>query len=149
MAHPIYVDLKILDGILPGAPGDTANLTLVDEALKRYEDQFKGNGFMNVRAQYDATPNAEKKTVDIVMRLSPGDRYSFGRLEIEGLDLVAEATIRKRWGLKAGEPFNQNYPAIFLNRIRADNMFDNLQNTDWRIETDETEKVVDVKLIFK
>ena len=144
-----FIKPEDLAKLVKFAPGDTANLTLVGEALKRYEDQFKGNGFMNVRTEYNATPNAERKIVDIAMRLDPGERYLFGKLEIEGLDLIAEATIRKRWGLKAGEPFNQNYPAIFLNRVRADNMFDNLQTSDWRVKTDEAAKTVDVQLIFK
>jgi len=144
-----FIKPENIQKLIKFAPGDTANLTLVRDALTRYEDQFKGNGFMNVRTEYDAAPNAEKKTVDIVMRLYPRDRYVFGKLDIQGLDLVAEAAVRKRWGLKPGDPFNQNYPAIFLNRIRADNMFDNLQTTDWRMTTDEAAKTVDVQLVFK
>ena len=130
-------------------PGDTANLVLVSEALQRYEEQFKGNGFIKIRSQYDSTTNPEKKTVDIVMRLEPGYRYVFRKLEIEGLDLVAEAAVRKRWALNAGDHFNQHYPAIFLNRVRAEQMFDNLQTTDWQMKADEVEKAVDVQLIFK
>ena len=130
-------------------PGDTANLMLVSEALQRYEEQFKGNGFIKIRSQYDSTTNPEKKTVDIVMRLDPGYRYVFRKLEIEGLDLVAEAAVRKRWALNAGDHFNQHYPAIFLNRVRAEQMFDNLQTTDWKMKADEVEKAVDVQLIFK
>lgn len=130
-------------------PGDTANLMLVSEALQRYEEQFKGNGFINIRSQYDSITNPEKKTVDIVMRLDPGYRYVFRKLEIEGLDLVAEAAVRKRWALNAGDHFNQHYPAIFLNRVRAEQMFDNLQTTDWQMKADEVEKAVDVQLIFK
>ena len=130
-------------------PGETANLMLVSEALQRYEEQFKGNGFINIRSQYDSTTNPEKKTVDVVMRLDPGYRYVFRKLEIEGLDLVAEAAVRKRWALNAGDHFNQHYPAIFLNRVRSEQMFDNLQTTDWQMKTDEVEKAVDVQLIFK
>lgn len=144
-----FIKPEDIGKLIKFAPGDTANLSLVNEALKRYEEQFKGNGFMNVRSQYDAKPNAEKKIVDIALQLDPGDRYLFGKLDIEGLDIIAEATIRKRWGLKPGEPFNQNYPAIFLNRIRGDNMFDNLQTTDWRMKADEAAKTVDVHLTFK
>ena len=93
--------------------------------------------------------NSEKKTVDIVMRIDPGERYVFRKLEIEGLDLIGQAAIRKRWAMKPGDHFNQHYPAIFLNRVRTEQMFDNLQNTDWQMTTDEVEKAVDVQLIFK
>ena len=57
--------------------------------------------------------------------------------------------VRKRWALNAGDHFNQHYPAIFLNRVRAEQMFDNLQTTDWQMKADEVEKAVDVQLIFK
>lgn len=144
-----FIKPEDLAKLIKFQPGDTANLVLVTEALQRYEDQFKGNGFINIRSQYDPTTNPDKKTVDIVMRLDPGDRYVFRKLEIKGLDLVAEAAIRKRWALKAGDHFNQHYPAIFLNRVRAEQMFDNLQTTDWQMKTDEVEKAVDVQLIFK
>ena len=144
-----FIKPEDLSKLIKFQPGDTANLVLVSEALKRYEDQFKGNGFINVRSQYDPTTNPDKKTVDVVMRLDPGDRYVFRKLEIKGLDLVAEAAVRKRWAPEAGDHFNQHYPAIFLNRIRADQMFDNLQTTDWQMKTDEAEKAVDVQLIFK
>ena len=144
-----FIKPEDLSKLIKFQPGDTANLALVSEALKRYEDQFKGNGFINIRSQYDPTTNPDKKTVDVVMRLDPGDRYVFRKLEIKGLDLVAEATVRKRWAPKAGDHFNQHYPAIFLNRVRADQMFDNLQTTDWQMKTDEAEKAVDVQLIFK
>ena len=104
---------------------------------------------MKVRSQFDPTLNTEKKTVGIVMRIDSGERYVFGKLVIKGLDLIAEAAIRKRWAMKTGDDFNQHYPATFLNRVRSDQMFDNLQNTDWQMTTDEVEKAVDVQLIFK
>ncbi len=144
-----FIKPEDLQKLVKFQPGDTANLTLVSEALKRYEDQFKGNGFMKVRSQYDPALNTDKKTVDIVMQVDPGDRYVFGKLVIKGLDLIAESAIRKRWAMKTGDNFNQHYPAIFLNRVRAEQMLDNLQNTDWQMTTDEVEKAVDVQLIFK
>lgn len=144
-----FIKPEDLQKLIKFQPGDTANLTLISEALKRYEDQFKSNGFIKVRSQYDPTLNPEKKIVDIVMRVDPGDRYVFGKLVIKGLDLIAEAAVRKRWAMKTGDPFNQHYPATFLNRVRTEQMFDNLQNTDWRMTTDEVEKAVDVQLIFK
>ena len=147
--HSSFIKPEDLQKLIKFQPGDTANLTLVSEALKRYEDQFKGNGFMKVRSQFDPTLNTENKTVGIVMRVDPGERYVFGKLVIEGLDLIAEAAIRKRWAMKTGDEFNQHYPAIFLNRVRSEQMFDNLQNTDWQMTTDEVEKAVDVQLIFK
>ncbi len=50
-----FIKPEDLQKLIKFQPGDTANLVLVGEALKRYEEQFKGNGFMKVRTQYDPT----------------------------------------------------------------------------------------------
>ena len=51
--------------------------------------------------------------------------------------------------MQLGDPFDAHYPAYFLDRIRAEQMFDNLENTKWTREIDETTKTVEVTLIFE
>jgi hypothetical protein len=51
--------------------------------------------------------------------------------------------------MERGDPFDAAYPAYFLDRIRAEQMFDNLENTKWTQEVDETSKSVEVTLIFE
>jgi hypothetical protein len=72
-----------------------------------------------------------------------------GRLEIHGLDLNAEAEMKKIWMLKEGGPFNPDYPDFFLKRIQQDGVFDNLGATKSDSKRNEKDHTVDVTLTFK
>ncbi len=129
--------------------GEIADMSLVAAARQRMESTLKDNGFMNSSVEIDRKRDPEKKTVSVAFRVEEGDRYTFNQLKIEGLDVVGEAALRKRWGLQVGEPFNASYPAFFLDRIRAEGMFDNLKDTGWNIQVDESKKAVNVTLTFR
>jgi outer membrane translocation and assembly module TamA len=101
---------------------------------------------MKALARYEQSLNTGEKTVDVAVVLDPGAQYTMGRLTITGLDVITEPTVRKRWGLKPGEPFDGGYATYFLDRIRE--MFDNLSKTDSKATVDEAKKSVDVELIF-
>ena len=50
--------------------------------------------------------------------------------------------------MKRGDAYNPTYPGFFLERIRQEGMFDNLADTKYREEIDETSKTVNVMLEF-
>ena len=79
----------------------------------------------------------------------PRETNTFRTLEIKGLDINGEAAVRKRWGIKRGQPFDGAYPELFLKRIQEEAMFDRLAKTNSRIRVDEAAKAVDVELDFK
>ena len=127
--------------------GETANMTQVRTGLRAVEESLKREGFMKASGSFEKHLNAESKTVDLTIQFDLGDRYSFDQLKITGLDVITEPTVRKRWGLKVGDPFDAGYPPFFLDRVRG--MLDNLAKTDWRMAIDEQRKTVDVELIFE
>jgi outer membrane protein assembly factor BamA len=129
--------------------GELADMSLVTASRQRMESILKDNGFMNAIVEVVRKPDVEKKTITVAFQVDEGDRYTFNQLKIEGLDVVSQAAIRKRWGLQAGDPFNASYPAFFLDRIKAEGMFDNLKDTGWNIHVDESKKTVDVGLTFQ
>jgi hypothetical protein len=71
-----------------------------------------------------------------------------GTLTIKGLDLDAEAEIRRIWGLREGRPFNADYPRTFLDSVREQGLFDNLGETKSDLKTDPASHTVDVTLTF-
>jgi outer membrane translocation and assembly module TamA len=77
-----------------------------------------------------------------------GAQYRFGKLEIKGLDLLTEPEIRKAWGQMEGRPYQPGYANAFLDRLRAEKVFDNLGKTLAEPHIDEASKVVDVTLTF-
>ena len=142
------IDPDELGRLMQFTSGRRAEIGQVRETLDRIEEQLKRKGFLKVQTSFDENRDPEAKTIDIALRVSPGSQYTFKSLKISGLNLIAEAAVKKRWGLKVGEPFNATYPAFFLERIRAEQMFDNLAKTDSKVQISELEKTVDVELIF-
>ncbi len=126
--------------------GETANMKLVNESLAEMEKLLKAGGYLRAFGRYDREVNDAARTVDIVLDVRPGDLYTFNKLTITGLDIVGEAAVKKRWDVKPGDPFNANYPKVFLSRVRG--MFDNLSKTDSKANIDDESKKVDVELIF-
>jgi outer membrane protein insertion porin family len=135
--------------ILKFKSGELANMSLVVDSRNAIETVLKDQGFMNATVEEDRKIDRDLKTVDVTLTVDEGDRYTFNRLTIEGLNVIGETAVRKRWGLKLGDAFNASYPAFFLNRIREEGMFDNLQDTGWSMQVNENDKTVDVKLTFR
>lgn len=142
------VEPEKLRKLITFSSGETANMGLVEAAVIELGDQFKANGYIKVRTESSQAVDRETKTVDIALRVAPGALYRFQRLQIKGIDPIGEAAVRKRWGLKVGDPFKLSYPAVFLNRIRQEHMFDNLTKTNWRINENDADHTVEVELIF-
>lgn len=128
--------------------GDLFNIEQIQAAVGRIEKRVRRDGFMAVRSSVERKVNDEAKTVDLVVHITEGPRYVFGRLNIQGLDLISEPAIRKIWAIKPGDPFNADYPDYFLNRVKEDGILDNLGDTKAVLKTDEANKTVDVTLVF-
>jgi outer membrane protein assembly factor BamA len=129
--------------------GELANMSLVVDSRNEIEAVLKDQGFMNVTVEEDRKIDRELKTVDVTLTVEEGERYTFNRLTVEGLNVIGEAAVRKRWGLKLGDAFNASYPAFFLSRIGEEGMFDNLKDTGWSMQVNENDRTVDVKLTFQ
>ncbi|WP_162180011.1 POTRA domain-containing protein [Bryobacter aggregatus] len=129
--------------------GVTANMGEVDEGRRKMEAAIKRNGFLDAKVTGKRTINEERKVVDMDFKIDAGGKYQFDRLEIKGLDLISEPEVRKMWGVKAGSPFNPEYPDFFLNKLREDGVFDNLGETKSIADVDRVNHTVAVTLVFK
>ena len=103
---------------------------------------------MKAHATFDECVDHDERRVHLDIDIAIGKQYKFSRLIVEGLDILSEPTVRKRWGMQAGDPFDVRYPAYFLDRVKADAMFENLKRTSWSIDIDEARALVDVTLVF-
>jgi outer membrane protein assembly factor BamA len=136
-------------GLQKAKPDELANMKLVQETLAALDGFFRANGYMNALVDFEKSIDEANRKVDIVINAGRGDKYTFGKLTINGLDLIAEAAVRKRWGMEAGAAFNAGYPAFFLDTIVREGMFDNLKDTGWSIQVNDRDKTVDVELKFQ
>jgi outer membrane protein assembly factor BamA len=128
--------------------GDIANFDHVNAGIERVKRELARRGFLRAEARADREVHDKAKSVDVVLRVTPGPQYTFGTLKIEGLDIIGEPAVRRIWGLKPGAPYNAEYPQIVLDHIRDEQMFDNLGKTAFSTKIDDASRTVDVTLSF-
>jgi outer membrane protein insertion porin family len=127
---------------------DTANFDDVRAAVERIEKKYRNDGYLHVSSHVDRDVDDAGHTVNVTMALDLGAQYRFGKLEIKGLDLLSEPEIRKAFGQMEGRPYQPGYADAFLDRLRAEKVFDNLGKTLAEPHIDEASKVVDITLTF-
>jgi outer membrane protein assembly factor BamA len=128
--------------------GERVNYSDVGKGMERILAQVKEGGYMKPSYRAQRKVNDSDNTVELLIEVLPGDRYEFGKLTIVGLELEGEHAVRKLWALKPGQPFRASYPDYFLERIRSDQVFDNLGKTKSEVKLDEAARVADVTLTF-
>jgi outer membrane protein assembly factor BamA len=128
--------------------GATVNFDDVNATLERIHKRLHNGGYLHASSTVTRNIQDENRAVDLAVAVEPGPRYVFGKLQIDGLDILTEPAIRQMWGPLEGKPFNPEFPDSFLARIRGENILDNLGKTSSETRIDETTKRVDVTLHF-
>ena len=116
--------------------------------VRALHKRYRGNGYMHVSEKVDREVHDADHTVDVVVTIDQGPQYRFGKLKIDGLDILSEPEIRKMWGDHEGKPFQPDFPDSFLARVREEGIFENLGKTRAETDIDEASKIVDVTLHF-
>jgi outer membrane protein insertion porin family len=129
--------------------GEIANFDEVNASLDRMKRLLQREGYQQPELKVERKLNEREKVVDLLVRIEPGGRYTFGKLTIEGLDINGEAAVRKLWSMQEGKPFNANYPEYFLEQIRERGIFDDLGDTKPVVQLNEEARTADVTLIFR
>jgi len=129
--------------------GDIANLDEVNAGVNKILRKLKNNGFLRAGSHMDRAVHDKEHTIDLVVTLEPGPQFLFGKLEIQGLDLLTEPPIRKAWAIQSGKPFNPDYPDAFLKGLKDDGIFENPVETRAETSIHEAARTVDVTLFFK
>ncbi|MGD0199439.1 MAG: POTRA domain-containing protein [Bryobacteraceae bacterium] len=128
--------------------GEVFNRETLQAGVVKLEKRLRRNGYMRVASEVERRINDQTKTVDVTLRFQPGPRYVFGQLAIEGLDILSEPVVRQMWGLKPGDSFDGDYPDHFLDRVREEEIFDNLGQTRAAVNLNDSNHTADVTLVF-
>ncbi len=128
--------------------GDLADFDVVMKAQDRIVQKQRGIGYLHAAVKQERTLHDDQHTVDLLLTLESGAQFQYGKLTIQGLDLIGEPAIRKMWGDRTGKPFDPAAPDAFLKEIREGGLFDNLGNTSSSTKVNEDAKTVDVTLVF-
>jgi len=128
--------------------GEIANLESVRAGAIKIADRLRSDGYLNVTQKTDHTVHENDHTVDALITVNAGPQYHFGKLTIDGLDVLTEPQIRKVWIMSPGSPFRPGYADQFLKDLRDQGVFENLGETRAEKTVNEKTKIVDVKLVF-
>ncbi|MBL8176711.1 MAG: hypothetical protein JNK48_18690 [Bryobacterales bacterium] len=128
--------------------GDIANFDDIKEGVERMRALVRRNGYLQAKADVDRQLDDKKKEVNLKVRIDHGQRYTFATLHIVGLDILTEPAIRKMWAVKQGQPFNPDYPDLFLNRLRENMVLENLGKTKSEVKLDHAALQAEVTLYF-
>ena len=129
-----------------GEPADAVRLI---RDLENVSKLYRSRGYMTVQVKPDPRFDDDKGTVQYELRITEGDLYKMGEVEILGLDTQVKARLQEAWTLHEGQPYNADYPRKFLEDTR------NLvpRGVQWDISVHETpdakDKTVDVEIRFK
>lgn len=128
--------------------GDIANFDDVQAGVERIRKHYHSEGYLKVDSRIERSIDDKEHTVALTVAIDLGPQYKFGKLTIQGLDILSEPEIRKMWGPLEGKPYQPQYPEAFLARLREEQLFDNLGTTQADTKIDEVSKTVAVTLTF-
>jgi outer membrane protein insertion porin family len=128
--------------------GEAVNFDDINAGLEKVKQRYYSRGFLHVAAHTERAVDDAKHTVNVTAIADLGPQFLFGKLDVNGLDLLSEPAVRKAWRLTPGKPFQPEYPDQFLNGLRDEGVFDNLGKTRAETHIDEASHTVDVTLYF-
>lgn len=129
--------------------GEVVNFDDINESVELMKKSLVHDGYIHAESELVRRMDDAAKTVGLLVKLTKGPQYHYGKLTIKGLDLDGEAQIEKLWGGKPGKAYNPEYADYFLKRIKDEGLFDDLGETTAVKKVDDEKHVVDITLDFK
>ena len=127
---------------------EVADMQIVTAAQDRMLRLMRSRSHMAAAITVDRRIIDKDRLCHLAFSITPGPKYSMGRLLFQGLDLHGEHEMRRIWTMKPGGPFNGEYPDLFVNRVKEEKLFDELTNLRAVSTPNPQALTVDVKLIF-
>ncbi len=139
-------DLRDLIHMPIGQPADAVRLT---SDLDNVRKIYRSRGYMAAQITPEPRLDDDKAAVSYLLKVTDGDQYKMGELEIVGLDTQATNHLHQAWALREGDPYNADYPKKYLDSINRSLP----GGVAWNISVHEAvnakEKTVDVTLRFR
>lgn len=118
---PLAPETELPAEFRPGAPAESgAVASAVDVAITAWRETGHAKAFVASEA---VVADHAARRLDADVRLDPGPRLRFGRLEITGEERMREQRIRKIAGLPEGETFSESELRRAETRLRRTGIF--------------------------
>ncbi|MDA8326075.1 MAG: outer membrane protein assembly factor BamA [Nitrospiraceae bacterium] len=120
------VGTEELRKLLATKVGEPVSRKLVRQDVIDLTDRYSEHGYALAVINPELIPDAKKKTVAIIYRISEGDLYHIGRIEISGNQKTRDWVIRREVLLNEGDIFNSKLLRKSYERINNLNFFDSV-----------------------
>lgn len=100
-------------------PEAIANAIQLSKDTEAVTGLYGTKGYLRASMKHEATFDDTKRTVSYVMRVTEGDVYSLGAVDIGGLDKLTNARLRDAWKLREGEPYDTSYEREYMKSVRS------------------------------
>jgi outer membrane protein insertion porin family len=127
---------------------DVANLERINEGLEKMRLVLRHAGYMDARLTTHRKVDDDKRLEDLFIAVEAGTQFLMGKLNLVGLDLEGEAEMKRIWTMQPGNPFNPDYPDLFLKRVKEEGLFDHLGKTKADTKLNDKAYTADVTLTF-
>src|SRR5512134_1274080 len=98
-------------------PGDVYNDSEFKKAYEKLRDVYGSLGYFQWTGATQRKPDAEKKVVDVTVRMEEDKQYFVGRINFTGNDSTRDKVIRREIYMNEGEVFNTEALKMSIKRI--------------------------------
>ncbi|MEY4548953.1 MAG: hypothetical protein RL685_5148, partial [Pseudomonadota bacterium] len=118
-----------LRGLLRAETGDYFNRAELMEDLQSVRTLYRDEGFANVQADPETTPDQVSREVDVVVPIQRGELVHFGRIEVQGNTKTRDKVIRRELEIVEGDKFSETKLERSRRRVTALGYFERVDLT--------------------
>lgn len=134
--------------LVPLLPGEPVNAIQLKLGLEKVRKLYGTLGYMAARVDSEPDFDDAAGTVGYRLKVSEGEVYRMGDLDIRGVDSRTADRLAQTWNLRRGDAYNQSYPQRFADR----SLKLLTSNVKWSVGVEEAvndqDKTVDVTLRY-
>jgi outer membrane protein insertion porin family len=131
-----------------------ASPAIIDNAAETIKRAYLNRGYVRVQVravpEYEViSPRSKMGLVGIAININEGSVFQLRRLEFVGNATTRDQIIRRKVLLQEGTTYNQDLMDKSLRQINNLKLFETLTMADVEIDTDEQQKIVDLRIHLK
>jgi len=128
--------------------GEAANAVQLNDDLDVVKKLYGSKGYLFARIDTVPMMDDAQFTVNYQLKVTEGDLYRMGNLELDGLDADASQKMVAQWQMKRGEPYDNTYLRKFFSLMYRDVGLRHPYNVVPKELVNQQDKTVSVALHF-
>ena len=136
-----------LDDLMDMREGGIASVREIEGGLRKVKLAYGELGYILMDSSFAPELDESTRSAVFEVALEEGPQFRMGVLKVEGLAADEEETVRRRWDLTAGEPYDDSYLSRFNGEL-ARTRWGGLAGDQMELRFDQQQHVVNVTLRF-